>query len=489
MPLRLYNTLTRSVEPFEPADGKRVRMYTCGPTVYNPAHIGNFRTFLFEDLLRRVLRMHGWEVIQVMNLTDVDDKIIKRAHEQGKTITQVTDPITEVFHQDRKYLRIEDAEVYPTATGHIAEMIALVEQLLAKGIAYKADDGSVYFAIGRFPGYGRLSRLDTREIKTGARVAQDDYTKENAQDFALWKAAKDEDEETGAAWDAPFGRGRPGWHLECSAMAMKYLGETLDIHGGGVDLVFPHHEDEIAQSEGATGKPFSRFWCHGEFLQVDGTKMSKRIGNVSTVSDLREKGISAAALRHFIFSTHYRKQINLSGAALEASIEAVARIGEFAHRLAEAKGGTRELAAAAETAELEFRTALDNDLNAPEAVAALFTFIGRANAELDRKGTDVAMLERSRQVFRLMMGVLDLEPRALRYVVSENRVEPEPVAASGLSEKEIEQVRWAVTKLRDRVLARQNRDFKAADGLRAEVEGAGFAVKDTANGTILERYQ
>ena len=489
MSLRLYNTLTRSVEPFEPVDGKTVRMYTCGPTVYNPAHIGNFRTFLFEDLLRRVLRMHGWNVVQVMNLTDVDDKIIKRAQEQGKTITEVTEPVTAIFHEDRKYLRIEDAEVYPTATGHIAEMIALVERLLEKGLAYKADDGSVYFAIGRFEGYGRLSRLDTREIKSGARVAQDDYTKENAQDFALWKAAKDEDEVTGAAWDAPFGRGRPGWHLECSAMAMKYLGETLDIHGGGVDLVFPHHEDEIAQSEGATGKPFSRFWCHGEFLQVDGTKMSKRIGNVSTVSDLREKGISAAALRHFVFSTHYRKQINLSGAALESSIEAVARIGEFAHRLAEAKGGTRELAAAAETAELEFRTALDSDLNAPEAVAALFTFIGRANAELDRKGTDVAMLERGRQVFAFIMGILDLEPRALRFVVSANRVDPEPVAAEGLSEKEVEQVGWAVSKLRERVLARQNRDFKASDGLRAEVEGAGFAVKDTANGTVLERFQ
>ena len=489
MSLRLYNTLTRSVEPFEPVDGKTVRMYTCGPTVYNPAHIGNFRTFLFEDLLRRVLRMHGWNVVQVMNLTDVDDKIIKRAREQGKTITEVTDPVTAIFHADRKYLRIEDAEVYPTATGHIPEMITLVERLLEKGIAYKADDGSVYFAIGRFEGYGRLSRLDTREIKSGARVAQDDYTKENAQDFALWKAAKDEDEATGAAWDAPFGRGRPGWHLECSAMAMKYLGETLDIHGGGVDLIFPHHEDEIAQSEGATGKPFSRFWCHGEFLQVDGTKMSKRIGNVSTVSDLREKGISAAALRHFVFSTHYRKQINLSGAALEASIEAVARIGEFAHRLAEAKGGTRELAAAAETAELEFRTALDSDLNAPEAVAALFTFIGRGNAELDRKGTDVAMLERGRQVFRQIMGVLDLEPRALRFVVSASRVDPEPVVAEGLSQKEVDQVVWAVSKLRDRVAARQTRDFKASDALRAEVEAAGFAVKDTANGTILERFQ
>jgi cysteinyl-tRNA synthetase len=489
MTLRLYNTLTRTIEPFAPADGKTVRMYTCGPTVYNPAHIGNFRTFLFEDLLRRVLRLHGWKVQQVMNLTDVDDKIIKRANEQGKTITQVTEPITGIFHADRKYLRIEDAEVYPSATGHIPEMIALVERLLEKGIAYKADDGSVYFAIDRFPGYGRLSRLDKREIKPGARVAQDDYTKENAQDFALWKAAREEDEATGAAWDAPFGRGRPGWHLECSAMAMKYLGETLDIHGGGVDLIFPHHEDEIAQSEAATGVPFSRVWCHGEFLQVDGTKMSKRIGNVSTVSDLREKGISAAALRHFVYSTHYRKQINLSGVALEASIEAVARIGEFAHRLRDAKGGTRELGAAAETAELEFRTALDSDLNAPEAVAALFTFIGRANAELDRKGSDVSMLERARQAFAAIMNVLDLEPRAIRFVVSGDRVDPEPVAASGLSPNEIEQVGWGVAKLRERVLARQNRDFKAADALRSEVESAGFAVKDTSNGTILERFQ
>ena len=342
MGFRLYNTLTRSVEEFAPADGKTVRMYTCGPTVYNPAHIGNFRTFLFEDLLRRALKLHGWDVVQVMNLTDVDDKIIKRASEQGKTITDVTEPVVEIFHTDRRYLRIQDAEVYPKATEHIPEMIALVQRLLERGVAYVAEDKSVYFAISRFPEYGRLSRLDTREIKTGARVSQDDYSKENAQDFALWKAAKAEDEATAAVWDAPFGRGRPGWHLECSAMAMKYLGETLDIHGGGVDLVFPHHEDEMAQSEAATGKPFSRFWCHGEFLLVDGTKMAKRIGNVSTVQDLREQGISAAALRHFVFSTHYRKQINLSGAALEASIEAVQRVGEFAYRLSQARGGTPE---------------------------------------------------------------------------------------------------------------------------------------------------
>jgi cysteinyl-tRNA synthetase len=260
---RLYNTLSRSIETLVPSDGETVRMYTCGPTVYNPAHLGNFRTFLFEDLLRRAIALRGWKVQQVMNLTDVDDKIIKRAAEKSLTIGQVTEPVIETFHNDRRYLRVQDAEQYPRATEHIAEMIALVSALMEKGIAYQAEDGSVYYAIDRFPSYGKLSRLDTREIKSGARVAQDDYTKENAQDFALWKAAKDEDEATEAAWDSPWGRGRPGWHLECSAMAMRYLGHTMDIHCGGVDLVFPHHEDEIAQSEGATGEQFSRFWCHG----------------------------------------------------------------------------------------------------------------------------------------------------------------------------------------------------------------------------------
>src|SRR6478672_10684363 len=352
---RLYNTLTRSVDVFEPADGETVRMYTCGPTVYNPAHVGNFRTFLFEDLLRRALRLRGWKVQQIMNLTDVDDKIIKRAAEQEKKISEITEPVVEIFHADRKYLRIEDAEEYPRATDHIKEMVDLVQSLLDKEIAYQADDGSVYYAIGKFDGYGRLSRLDTREIKAGARVAQDDYTKENVQDFALWKAAKPEDEATGAAWDAPWGRGRPGWHLECSAMAMRYLGTTMDIHGGGVDLIFPHHEDEIAQSEGSTGKTFSRFWCHGEFLLTDGAKMAKREGNDLTVSALRDDGVSPAAFRHFVFSTHYRKQLNLSSEALEASIEGVRRIGDFAERLETAQGATRELAAIAEAAENEAR--------------------------------------------------------------------------------------------------------------------------------------
>ena len=486
---RLFNTLSRSVEPFAPSDGKTVRFYSCGPTVYDPAHIGNFRTFLFNDLLRRTLRLEGWQVVQVQNLTDVDDKIIKRAQATGKTIVEVTEPITEIFHKDRRYLRIEDAEEYPKATTHIPEMIALVERLLEKGVAYKAEDGSIYFAIDRFPGYGRLSRLDTRDLKSGARVAQDDYTKENAQDFALWKAAKPEDEATGAAWDAPFGRGRPGWHLECSAMAMKYLGETLDIHCGGIDLIFPHHEDEIAQSEAATGQPFSRFWCHGEFLQVDGTKMSKRLGNITTVKDLRERGVSAGAIRHFVYSTHYRKQMNLSGEGLEASLEAVRRVGELAHRLATARGGTPELAAAARGGEEAFRRALRDDLNAPEAVAALFTFLQRANAELDRKGADAGSVEEARRVFALMDSVLDLQPKALRVMVGVSQVDPDPSMLEELEPLELEQMRWAVGRLQERLACRAGRDFAASDNIRADVESRGFVVKDTAAGTQLERWR
>jgi cysteinyl-tRNA synthetase len=461
--MRLYNTLTRSIEPFAPADGTTVRMYTCGPTIYNPAHVGNFRTFVFEDLLRRTLRLAGWKVVQVMNLTDVDDRIIVRAGAQGKTIRQVTDPIEGVFHADRKFLRIEDAEHYPRATAFIPQMIALVQRLLDRGVAYRAEDGSVYFAIGRFPEYGRLSRLDTRELKTGARVAQDEYAKENAQDFALWKAATPADEAAEAAWDASFGRGRPGWHLECSAMAMSLLGETIDLHAGGVDLIFPHHEDEIAQSEAATGKPFARCWCHGEFLLTEGAKMAKRVGNVSTVADMREQQVSAAAVRHFFFTTHYRKQLNMSPVALEASSEAVRRIGAFAERLASATGAPSEISAAAVEGRAAFADALFDDLNAPGALAVLFAFIKRANAELDRGGSDVAALASARTAFREMDGVLDLVP-------SDVGVDPALTA-------------WVEAQISDRVAARQARDFAKGDEIRKQLEAKGIAIEDTPNGT------
>jgi len=459
---RLYNTLTRRVEPFAPADGHTVRMYTCGPTVYNPAHLGNFRTFLFEDLLRRVIRLAGWRVEQVMNLTDVDDKIIRKAAQTGQQITEVTEPFTALFHEDRRYLRIEDAERYPKATEHIPEMIALVERLVANGVAYQAEDGSVYFAIDRFPDYGKLSQLDKREVQSGARVAQDDYAKENAQDFALWKAAKAEDEATGAAWDSPWGRGRPGWHLECSAMAMKYLGETFDLHAGGIDLIFPHHEDEIAQSEAATGQTFARCWCHGEFLLTDGAKMAKRVGNVTNVVGMREQGISGTAYRHFVFSAHYRKQLNLGEESLEQSRAAVNRVGVFARRLAEATGGTSALAEAATRAEQAFLEALFDDLNAPEAMAALFTFITEANRELDAGGADFGALERARAAFRLMDGVLDLVP--------------EQAVDAGLAE-------WVEERLAARAAARARRDFAAADAVRGELTARGILIEDGPQGT------
>jgi cysteinyl-tRNA synthetase len=466
---RLYNTMTRSIEPFAPSDGDTVRIYSCGPTVYNPAHLGNFRTFLFADLLRRALRLRGWKVRQVMNLTDVDDKIIKRAHEQRKTIRQVTEPVTEIFHADREYLRIEPAEVYPKATDYIPQMIALVQSLIDRGVAYLADDKSVYFAIDRFPPYGRLSRLDKRELKTGARVAQDDYSKENAQDFALWKAATPNDEATGAAWDSPWGRGRPGWHLECSAMAIDLLGETLDIHCGGIDLIFPHHEDEIAQSEASTGATFSRFWCHGAFLLIDGAKMAKRLGNVTTVQGMRNARISSAALRHFVFNTHYRKELNLSEEALEASMNAVRRVGDFADRLATARGGTAALTDAANAAVADFEAAIFDDLNAPNALAALFTFITRANAELDRGGDDAAALERAREAFARMNGVLDIVP--------ERGAEDPELAA------------WVEARLTARREARGQRRFAEADRIRDELVERGVAIEDTPAGTKWKRVR
>jgi cysteinyl-tRNA synthetase len=460
---RLYNTVTRRVDPFVPADGRTARIYTCGPTVYNPAHLGNFRTFLFEDLLRRVLRLAGWDVNQVMNLTDVDDKIIKRAVQRGVTIREITEPVTEIFHADRHYLRIQDAERYPKATESIDDMITLVQTLVERGVAYQADDGSVYFAIDKFDGYGKLSRLDTRDIKAGARVAQDEYSKENAQDFALWKIAKPEDEACGAAWDSPWGRGRPGWHLECSAMAMRFLGETLDIHCGGIDLVFPHHEDEIAQSEAATGKEFSRFWCHGEFLLTDGAKMAKRIGNVATVQDLRDQGVSAAAFRHFAFSTHYRKQLNLSPDALEASLRGVRRASDFAERLGAACGATAELAEAAAELERDATEALFDDLNAPAAMGALFTFINKANAELDRGGSDENALAVARTVFARINGVLDIVP---------DPEGPDPELSARVE-----------GLLAERREARAKRDFARSDAIRDALIADGIAIEDGPGGT------
>jgi cysteinyl-tRNA synthetase len=470
MTLALYNTLTRRVEPFQPLAPPRVTLYTCGPTVWNYAHIGNFRTFLFEDLLRRYLEYSGYDVFHVMNLTDVDDRTIKAAAAAGKRLDEHTAPYIQAFLEDRDYLRITPAHVYPRATQSVPAMVALVERLLAKGIAYKGDDGSVYFAIDRFPGYGRLSRLDQREIRVGARVSSDEYAKDDPRDFALWKKTEPTDEQVGAAWDAPFGRGRPGWHLECSAMSLaeirsRFGVETLDIHAGGIDLIFPHHEDEIAQSEAATGCPFARCWLHGEFLNVRGTKMSKRFGNFLTARDLREQGVDAAAVRLLFWQTHYRQPLDFNDEALDGANEGVKRLGEFHERLKEERGrgnGEGRLAALARALRAEFTAALDDDLNAPRAVAAVFAFVRDGNRALDREpgAGDVP-------------GALE----ALDRVMTVLAVLPTPRALPS------DFVQWIEVRITARDKARRAKDFKEADRIRAELKGRGVEIEDTPAGT------
>jgi cysteinyl-tRNA synthetase len=470
MTLRIYNTLTRRVEPFEPLAPPRVTMYMCGPTVYSYAHIGNFRTFVFGDLLRRYLEYLGYEVFQVMNLTDVDDRTIKAAVAAGVTLAEHTEPYTRAFFEDRDYLRIKPANVYPRATEYIPPMVDLVQRLLEQGLAYRGEDGSVYYAVGKFASYGRLSQIERRELKAGARVATDEYSKEDVRDFALWKAAAPDDEAVGAAWDAPFGRGRPGWHLECSAMSLtevrKRFGvDTLDIHAGGVDLIFPHHENEIAQSEGATGQPFARHWVHGEFLFIRGTKMSKRFGNQLTARDLREEGYDAAAVRMLICSTHYRQQLNFTDEALEGAAEGVRRLADFRSRLA----GTGEAAEPAQAApadalefERAFREAMDDDVNAPKAVGALFTFVRGANRQLDAGGWGPPEARAALAVLDGALGVLELLP-----------------AAEAL-DSELEA--WVEERLVARQAARQARDFQAADAIRDELAARGIEGEDTPQG-------
>ena len=471
MTLSLYNTLTRRVEPFAPLAPPRVTLYTCGPTVWNFAHIGNFRTFLFEDLLRRHLEYSGYDVYHIMNLTDVDDRTIKAAAAAGKRLAEHTAPFVEAFFEDRDYLRIKPAHVYPRATESVPAMVGLVERLLARGVAYKGEDGSIYFAIGKFPTYGRLSRLDTRELKTGARVASDEYTKDDPRDFALWKKVDELDEQVGAAWDAPFGRGRPGWHLECSAMSLEQIGkcchaETLDIHAGGVDLIFPHHEDEIAQSEAATGRPFARFWLHGEFLNVRGTKMSKRFGNFLTTRDLREQGVDAAAVRLLFWQTHYRKALDFTDDALAAAGAGVKRLGDFYGRLGEGGAGREEgvLSGLATKFEATFRVALDDDLNAPRACAALFEFVHEGNGALDGGASGAPA---ARAALERAMGVLDLLPSGK--------------AADPALE------RWIAERIAARDKARKSKDFKEADRIRTELKTEGVEIEDTAAGTKWRR--
>ncbi|MDX2192579.1 MAG: cysteine--tRNA ligase [Gemmatimonadales bacterium] len=499
MSLRLHNTLTRDVRPFVPLVPGRVTLYTCGPTIYNVAHIGNFRTFLFEDLLRRWLEASGYEVFHVMNLTDVDDKTIRGAAGPGAPpaapgdtrtpLRRFTDQYAERFFEDGAYLRLRPATVHPRATEYIPQQVALVESLLAKGHAYVADDGSVYFSIASFPPYGRLARLDLDALRAGAsgRTSADEYDKEHAHDFVLWKAARPEDEAVGAAWDAPFGRGRPGWHLECSAMALDLLrqhghGEVLDIHAGGVDLVFPHHEDEIAQSCAHTGQPlFARWWMHGEFLQLRGTKMSKRYGNILTARDLREQGVDAAAVRLLVFSTHYRSPLDWTDEALAAAREGAKRLGRFRDRWARLPATGEDdgaFASAAAKAWAGFAAALDDDLNAPQALAALFGFVSEGNALLDQGR---APGPSAREAWARMDAVLDVLPA------------PEAVAAEAPAPADLTEAvpadagaaaAWALGWAGRRREAKARRDFAEADRIRQLVQGAGFAIRDGKDGSF-----
>ena len=488
--LRLYDTLTRSVRDFQSAEPPVVRLYACGPTVYDHAHIGNYRSFLVYDLLHRYLRWSGYEVDFVMNLTDVDDKTIDRASQEGKDVRDYTAPFTECILADARTLGILPARAYPLATGYVPQMVSWIERLEEKGLAYSAEDGSVYFSIGAFPAYGRLKGLDPECTRAGARVADDDYEKENVRDFALWKAAKPVDEAVGAAWDSPWGRGRPGWHLECSVMSIAELGETLDIHMGGEDLVFPHHENEIAQSEGVTGKPFVLHWVHVKHLVVEGEKMSKSLGNTITVRQLLEEGLRPAAIRHQLLGAQYRRELNFTRDGLAASAAAVQRLLDFEARLAETVGvvdvdevdgvdggepggSSGPLARLAREAVEAFRAALDDDLNSAEALAALFVFVNRVNGELDA-ASDVA--ESDLESARSALASID-EVMGLLSVAREGLEVDDDLAS------EIESL------IVDRDAARAGKDFARADAIRDELGGRGIVLEDSAGGTRWKRVR
>src|SRR5580692_3161256 len=381
MALRFYNTLTQQVQPFVPVDPNAVRMYTCGPTVYDFAHIGNFRTFVFYDLLRRVLRLNGYKLDHVMNITDVDDKIIRNALAQGKSLADYTETYTKAFLDDCAVLRLERPERIARATEHIPEMAAAIHKLEREGNNYRSD-GSVYFRISTFPGYGKLSHNDFDGMVSGARVDVDSYEKTDARDFALWKAPKPGE----PSWDTEIGTGRPGWHIECSVMAIQYLGDTLDIHAGGIDLVFPHHENEIAQSESLTGKPFARFWLHAEFLMVEGQKMSKSLGNYFTLRDILGRGYAPEAVRYLLASVPYRKTLNFTFDGLQSAKTAIERLRNFKLRLetgAFAEGLSAALADRTAAAQAQFNAAMDDDLNTAEALAAMFEYLREVNTAMD----------------------------------------------------------------------------------------------------------
>ncbi len=459
--IRFFNTLTRTKERFVPLEKGKVKLYTCGPTVYDYPHIGNFRAFIFDDLLRRWLKYRGFKVTQVMNITDVDDKTIRGSRTKKIPLKKYTEHYTKAFFEDIKALNIEKVEHYPKATEHIPEMVSLIKKLLEKGYAYRGEDGSIYYDVSKFKEYGKLSKIKVEELKPGARVKVDEYGKEEAHDFALWKAWNEEDGDV--YWETELGKGRPGWHIECSAMSMKYLGETLDIHCGGVDNMFPHHENEIAQSEAATGKKFVNYWLHNEHLLVEGKRMAKRFGNYYTLRDLIKKGYDPMAVRYLLMSTHYRQQLNFTFKGLEAAKSAVERLKNFARRLLEAdgKGSSGKVRALIEKVKKNFEEAMDDDLNIGLALASLFDFVKDVNKLMD---DNTLNKEEAKEVHKLIMRFDEVLGVIGRVEIEKNLP------------KEAEEL------IRKREEARKAKDWETADKIREQLKTMGIIIEDTPQG-------
>ncbi len=466
MALKLFNTLTRSIQEFAPLDPqkKKVGMYCCGPTVYDFAHIGNWRTFVFADLVRRTLEFSGYDVKHVMNITDVEDKIIKRVREQKTSLREFTGKFETAFLDDLKVLGCREPHVKPRATGHIAEIIALIEKLVVRGVAYQAADGSVYFSIGKYRGcgchYGQLLKLNLDEMRAGERVASDEYEKESIADFALWKAYVPDDGEV--TWDSPWGKGRPGWHIECSAMSIKALGETFDLHLGGEDLKFPHHEDEIAQSEGATGKPFVKHWLHGAHLLVEGNKMSKSLGNFFTLRDLQAKGFTGREVRYLLLTAHYRETFNFTLEGLHGAKTALSRIDECVGKLRDIAGN----ATAAPDSNLvqQFSAALADDLNVSAAWASVFEWVRETNKCIADNTLSIPAAASALAAWEKVDSVLGVG------VKTEAEV---PAEISALAEA--------------RMAAKKSKDFQRADAIREELKAKGWVIEDTPKGIKLKK--
>jgi cysteinyl-tRNA synthetase len=463
MAIRIHDTALGGKTDFEPLEPGRVRMYTCGPTVWNYAHIGNFRTFLFYDLLRRHLLFSGFRVTHVMNLTDIEDRIIRLAGEHQTTIREYVEPYEKAFLEDLATLRVQTPEHTPRATEHVPGMIEMVGVLLEKGYAYQADN-DVYYRIDSFPAYGELAHLDRAGLKAGARVSQDDYDKESVSDFALWKGSVPGEAEVGASWPAPFGAGRPGWHIECSVMSKAFLGNTLDIHAGGIDLLFPHHQNEVAQSEAANGVRFSRYWLHSEHLaDATGAKMSKRLGNIATLRDLLDAGHDPLAIRFFLIANaHYRTKLRMDEKAIRAAAEQVRRLRDFSERVDRhqpAEVDDSQLSARLDEVRARYREALDDDLNLPRGVGLLFEAVRESNAALDRDEVG----PQGRAVMRALLDDADRHLDILRGGETE-------------LEKEVERL------IAEREEARAGRDFARADALREELRARGILLEDSKTG-------